>query len=435
MLYRNNGNGTFTDVTRQAGVGGRAVEHGLRVWRLRPRRQRGPLRRQLRGVRRADDCEAGRDGGLPLHDGGRLVRSEGAQGRAGRAVSQRRTRRLYGRHARGRHQGPGILRLRRALHRPRRRRLARHLRGERLDAELPVSQQPQRHVLGDRPGLRRRAERRRPRAVRAWASMRRLQPRRPPRPRRHALLARLHDALREQRAGVLHRRELRDGRRRRRRASISAGASASWTSTNNGLLDLFVANGHIYPEVDSTASAPGTASASSCSGTWGTSGFRRSPIRSAEALLLEKSSRGAAFGDYDNDGDIDVLVVNLDDRPTLLRNDTRRRQSLGDDSARRHEEQSRRDWRQGSRDGRRADAEHGDPRAAAATCRQNDRRAHFGLGAADRVEQVQIQWPSGLVEPAADLQADRFYVAREGQGIRLSGPRSASAGAPPSRGR
>ena len=51
---------------------------------------------------------------------------------------------------------------------------------------------------------------------------------------------------------------------------------------------------------------------------------------------------------------------------------------------------------------------------------QNDRRAHFGLGAADRVEQVHIQWPSGLVETVNGLSADRFYVAREGQGVRPS---------------
>ena len=65
----------------------------------------------------------------------------------------------------------------------------------------------------------------------------------------------------------------------------------------------------------------------------------------------------------------------------------------------------------------------------------NDRRAHFGLGAATRASRVQIEWPSGLVESVADLQGDRFYVAREGQGIRVSEPRSASAADPPARGR
>jgi hypothetical protein len=48
----------------------------------------------------------------------------------------------------------------------------------------------------------------------------------------------------------------------------------------------------------------------------------------------------------------------------------------------------------------------------------NDRRAHFGLGAASRVDRLEIRWPSGLVETVADLPADRFYAAPEGQGVR-----------------
>ena len=150
-------------------------------------------------------------------------------------------------------------------------------------------------------------------------------------------------------------------------------------------------------------------------------------------MLLERSSRGAAFGDYDNDGDIDVLVVNLDDRPTLLRNDT---------PAVNHWLTLQLVGAKSNRDaiGARVRVTAGDRtqsteiRAGGSYLSNNDRRAHFGLGAATRAR-VQIQWPSGLVEPAADLQADRLYVAREGQGVRLSGPRSASAGAPPSRGR
>jgi hypothetical protein len=54
---------------------------------------------------------------------------------------------------------------------------------------------------------------------------------------------------------------------------------------------------------------------------------------------------------------------------------------------------------------------------------QNDRRAHFGLGGAGSVEQLQIRWPSGLVETARNLTADRFYLAREGQGVRLNAAR------------
>ena len=161
--------------------------------------------------------------------------------------------------------------------------------------------------------------------------------------------------------------------------------------------------------------------------------FQEITDQAGGGVLLEKSSRGAAFGDYDNDGDIDVLVVNLDDRPTLLRNDT---------PAGNHWMTLQLVGAKSNRDaiGARVRVTAGDRtqsaeiRGGGSYLSNDDRRAHFGLGAATRAR-VQIQWPSGFVEPAADLDADRFYVAREGQGIRLSGPRSASAGAPPSRGR
>ena len=167
----------------------------------------------------------------------------------------------------------------------------------------------------------------------------------------------------------------------------------------------------------------------------GTSGFRMSPTKSAAALLLEKSSRGAAFGDYDNDGDIDVLVVNMDDRPTLLRNDTHGGGHWITLAARRHEEQPRRDRREGhaSTAGGRTQIGGGAQRRQLSVAQRS--RARTSAWARATRARVQIRWPSGLVEPAADVQADGLYVAREGQGIPLSGPRSASAGAPPSRGR
>ena len=133
-------------------------------------------------------------------------------------------------------------------------------------------------------------------------------------------------------------------------------------------------------------------------------------------LLLEQSSRGAAFGDYDNDGDVDVLVINMNERPTLLRNDTPRtnhwitlrligaksnRSAIG--ASVRIEAGGRRQtvWVRG--DG--------------SYLSHSDERAHVGLGAATRADRVEIRWPSGLIENATGLGADRFYVAREGAGI------------------
>ena len=169
-----------------------------------------------------------------------------------------------------------------------------------------------------------------------------------PRPRRDPFFSRLHDPVREQRAGSVHRCELRDGRRHRAPGGIWDGASASWTSTTTACSIVPGERTHLSRGRPPRPGHPIPASANSCSGTSGTSAFRRSPIRWAAALLLEKSSRGAAFGDYDNDGDIDVLVVNLNDRPTLLRNDTVGGGHWITIGLVGHEEQSRRDRRQAS---------------------------------------------------------------------------------------
>jgi len=91
---------------------------------------------------------------------------------------------------------------------------------------------------------------------------------------------------------------------------------------NSGLLDLFVANGHIYPEVDTHGLGTRYRQRKQVFRNLGNKRFQEITDQVGGGVLLERSSRGAAFGDYDNDGDIDVLVVNLDDRPSLLRNDT-----------------------------------------------------------------------------------------------------------------
>jgi hypothetical protein len=221
--------------------------------------------------------------------------------------------------------------------------------------------------------------------------------------------------------------------------AVGAGRYLGWgvgfvDFENAGRLDLFVSNGHIYPEVDTHGLGTKYRQRKQLFRNLGNKRFQEITEEVGDGLLLEKSSRGAAFGDYDNDGDIDVLVVNLDDRPTLLRNDT---------AGGNHWVTFQLDGTKSNRDGIGArirvtangSTQSAEIHAGGSYLSNNDRRAHFGLGAADRVQQVQIQWPSGLVESASNLPADRFYVAREGQGMRLSAPRSVSGAVPPSRAR
>jgi len=183
---------------------------------------------------------------------------------------------------------------------------------------------------------------------------------------------------------------------------------------NDGLLDLFIANGHVYPDVART----GTSSYLQRNQVFRNIGRGRLQHITETVggpLLVEKSSRGAAFGDVDNDGDADVLISVLDDLPVLLRNDTSGNHwitiSLEGTKSNRSGIGAKVTIEAG---GRRQVAE---VRSGGSYVSQNDRRAHFGLGSATTVDRLSIRWPLGSIEEAKNLTADRFYTAREGSGI------------------
>jgi hypothetical protein len=127
------------------------------------------------------------------------------------------------------------------------------------------------------------------------------------------------------------------------------------------------------------------------------------------------ASRGCAFGDFDNDGDIDVLVMNMNEPPSLLRNDVSGRGHwlkvllVGVKSNR-------------SAIGARVVARYGDRVQAQEVCAQssfysaNDRRLHFGLGTAGSAD-LTIRWPNGVEEKVPKVEADQLVVIREGAGI------------------
>jgi predicted nucleotidyltransferase len=185
---------------------------------------------------------------------------------------------------------------------------------------------------------------------------------------------------------------------------------------NDGLLDLFVANGHVYPAADRSGLGTTFLQRKLLFRNLGTRRFRDVSRESGSGLLIEKASRGAAFGDYDGDGDVDVLVVNLSDRPTLLRNDTSGGHWI---SLRLQGTTSNRDGigatvrvTAGSR------TQLAEVRSGGSYLSHNDMRTRFGLGTAARVDRVEIRWPGGLVQTAEGLDVDRFYVVEEGKGVR-----------------
>lgn len=189
---------------------------------------------------------------------------------------------------------------------------------------------------------------------------------------------------------------------------------------NDGRLDLFVANGHIHPAADRSGLGTRFLQRKLLFMNTGNGRFRHATDEVGGGLLVEKSSRGAAFGDYDNDGDVDVLIVNLSDRPTLLRNDV---------TAKPHWITVRLTGTKSNRDGIGARVQiraagrtqSAEVRSGGSYLSHNDMRAHFGLGAAAVVDSVEIRWPSGVVDTAKGLATDRFYVADEGRGVRPLG--------------
>ena len=203
--------------------------------------------------------------------------------------------------------------------------------------------------------------------------------------------------------------------------AATAGPYLGWgvglvDADNDGRLDLFIANGHVYPDVDRHGLGTRYRQAKQL---FHNAGRRLTPIAAApgSALSVERSSRGAAFGDYDNDGDVDVLVVNMHERPTLLRNDT---------EAGRHWITIRLEGVTSNRDGigARVRVDAGGRAQVVeiggdgSYLSHRDVRAHIGLGAAARIDRLDIRWPGGIIDTATAVEVDRFYVAREGEGLR-----------------
>jgi hypothetical protein len=184
---------------------------------------------------------------------------------------------------------------------------------------------------------------------------------------------------------------------------------------NDGDLDLFAANGHVYPQVDEASAGGRYDQRNQLFTNAGDGAF--SEVAGESGLAVEKSSRGAISGDYDQDGDVDLLVTNIDDRPTLLRNDY----APGYWLAVRLEGQGANRQALGARvrltaDGR---AQVRRVNGAASYLGHSSTRLYFGLGDAGYVDEVEIVWPDGTVEQIENLSANKLLVARQGRGYEV----------------
>jgi hypothetical protein len=185
---------------------------------------------------------------------------------------------------------------------------------------------------------------------------------------------------------------------------------------NDGWIDLFIANGHVYPQIAGRGLHLTYRQPNLLYRNGGTGRFEDVSAAAGEALRRENLGRGCAFGDFDNDGDVDVIVNNLDGPPTLLRNDGGNRnhsiliKCLGTRSNR-------------SAIGTRATLTAGGRRqidevmSGSSYYSQNDLRLHFGLGRAEKAEMLELAWPSGTKQAFRDLAANRLFVVDETKGV------------------
>jgi hypothetical protein len=184
---------------------------------------------------------------------------------------------------------------------------------------------------------------------------------------------------------------------------------------NDGWHDLMYVTGNVYPEVERVLPRYPHRSPRIVFRNVRGGRFEDVTERSGPGAVAAHSSRGAAFGDVDNDGDVDVLVMNMNEPPSLLRNDLR---------GANHWLQVRLRGGAGNLHGLGASVRvtsQGRTQARAVLSQSSyysvdDLRAHFGLGAATSVERVEVQWPGGRVERFAVSGVDRVVDLREGTG-------------------
>jgi hypothetical protein len=188
---------------------------------------------------------------------------------------------------------------------------------------------------------------------------------------------------------------------------------------NDGWLDLFIANGHVYPGIENRSQGTHYRQLNLLFHNDRHGHFSNVTQSAGSGFSVPRLGRGAAFADFDNDGRIDIVVGNNDDPPSLLRNS----------GGANHFVNIKLIGTRTNRDaiGARVKVRSGgitqlrEVQGGGSYLSQNDLRAHFGLGAASRIDSIEVNWPGGQSQRFQNVKADQFYTLEEGRsGLQLT---------------
>lgn len=194
---------------------------------------------------------------------------------------------------------------------------------------------------------------------------------------------------------------------------------------NDGWQDILQINGHVYPEIDSYKFGQTFKNPRLVYRNLGNGRFQDISSESGPGINQHFSSRGAAFGDYDNDGGMDALILNMNDPPSLLHNTSASRQNwiklklVGT-----HCNRTAIGTRVRVITGKHTQMD--EVHSGDSVMSQSDLRLHFGLGKIETIDAIEVKWPTTQkVEVFKQVKANQILTIREGEGILSSSKKPA----------
>ncbi len=191
---------------------------------------------------------------------------------------------------------------------------------------------------------------------------------------------------------------------------------------NDGWADILICNGHVYPEVEQLKTEAGYAQRKLLYRNLRNGKFEDVSEIAGPGISTPSAARGCAFGDFDNDGDIDAVVNTVNGLPQLLRCDSSsgnnwiKIKTVGVKSNRSGIGARVTCVTNPSGEGK-PHRQIDEVRSGGGYLSQSDLRVHFGLGKAEKVDLIEIRWPSGQVDSMKDVGVNQLVFVSEGHGI------------------